>query len=221
MPDSHAASPSAAQPPRRRLSKEERLAQLMDVAWQLVREGGTDALTLGRLAEAAGVTKPVVYDHFGTRHGLLAVLYRDFDTRQTAIIDAAIAASGQTLEEKVRVFASSYIGCALAEGRELPEVAAALSGSPELAAMKKQCQQTYIEKCRQILSPFSGSGDIPKAALWALLGAADALSAAVIAREISEEDAYSELCRFMRAMIKGHEIRTASTMSETESDMGN
>jgi AcrR family transcriptional regulator len=58
------------------------LRQLLDVAWQLVREEGTEALTLGRLAERAGVTKPVVYDHFVTRAGLLAALYEDFDARQ-------------------------------------------------------------------------------------------------------------------------------------------
>lgn len=40
--------------PRRRLSREDRLRQLLDVAWQLVRDEGTDALTLGRLAEQIG-----------------------------------------------------------------------------------------------------------------------------------------------------------------------
>ncbi|WP_042832036.1 helix-turn-helix domain-containing protein, partial [Xanthomonas citri] len=68
--------------PRKRLTKEQRLAQLLDVARQLAHQEGTDALSLGRLAEAAGITKPTVYDHFGTRQGLLAALYRDFDLRQ-------------------------------------------------------------------------------------------------------------------------------------------
>lgn len=48
------------------------------MAWQLAREEGTDALTLPR-AEVAGVTKPLVYTHFGTRNGLLTALYKDFD----------------------------------------------------------------------------------------------------------------------------------------------
>jgi AcrR family transcriptional regulator len=56
-------------------SREQR-RQLLDVAWQLVREEGTEGLSLGRLAEQAGVTKPVVYDHFETRTGLLVALYR-------------------------------------------------------------------------------------------------------------------------------------------------
>ncbi|MGO4842385.1 helix-turn-helix domain-containing protein, partial [Rhizobiaceae sp. 2RAB30] len=79
---------------RIRLTREQRLRQLLDVAWRLAREEGTDALTLPRLAEEAGVAKPVVYDHFSTRNGLLAALYQDFDVDQTAMIDAAIAGSG-------------------------------------------------------------------------------------------------------------------------------
>ena len=74
--------------PRRRLSREDRLRQLLDMSWRVIRDEGTDALTLGRLAERAGVTKPVVYDHFGTREGLLTALYRDFDARQTATMTA-------------------------------------------------------------------------------------------------------------------------------------
>lgn len=84
--------------PRRRLSRDERQRQLLEVAWRLVREEGTEALTLGRLAEQAGVTKPVVYDHFGTRAGLLAALYQDYDLRQTALMEAALEASEATLE---------------------------------------------------------------------------------------------------------------------------
>ncbi|WP_163314296.1 helix-turn-helix domain-containing protein, partial [Enterobacter hormaechei] len=52
--------------PRRRLTRPERHRQLLDAAWRLVSDEGTEALTLGRLAELSDVTKPVVYDHFGT-----------------------------------------------------------------------------------------------------------------------------------------------------------
>jgi AcrR family transcriptional regulator len=72
-------------------------AQLLDVAWQLVREEGTEGLSLGRLAEQAGVTKPVVYDHFETRTGLLVALYQEYDARQTAMLDNALAGSAADL----------------------------------------------------------------------------------------------------------------------------
>lgn len=200
---SHSRKPVAAgDSPRRRLSRDERLRQLLDVSWQLIRAEGTDALTLGRLADEAGITKPVVYDHFGTRNGLLTVLYQDFDVRQTALIDAAIAASRPSLREKASVIASSYVDCVLTQGREIPGVLAALDGSPELAAVKRQYQQTFIEKCQRILGPYAGPKGVPLASLWAMLGAADALSHAAVAGDISEAQAREELRETILAMVK-------------------
>lgn len=188
--------------PRLRLSRDKRLRQLLDVSWKLISAEGTDALTLGRLAEEAGVTKPVVYDHFGTRNGLLAALYEDFDIRQTAVIDAAIAASNPTLEDRAGVIASTYVECVLTQGREIPGVLAALNGSPELAAVKKQYLQAFIEKCRKLLEPFAGAQGISLASLWAMLGAAEALSQAAVAGDISEEHARDELMETILAMVK-------------------
>lgn len=187
--------------PRRRLPREERLRQLLDVSWGLVSEEGTDALTLGRLAEEAGVTKPVVYDHFGTRNGLLVALYRDFDGRQTAIIDAALAASEPTLRDKANVIADSYVACVLTQGREIPGVLAALAGSPELADVKREYQQAFIGKCREALAPFAGARGIPQASFWAMLGAADSLSHAAVIGEITHEQAREELFEIILAMV--------------------
>lgn len=66
----------------KRLRKEDRRVQLLEVARGIVRQQGTEALTLGYLAERANVTKPIPYDHFGDREGLLMALYRDFSDRQ-------------------------------------------------------------------------------------------------------------------------------------------
>lgn len=90
------------------------------MAWQLIGAEGTEALTLGRLAEQAGVTKPVVYDHFVTRAGLLAALYQDFDARQTLLMDAALDRSEATLASRAAVIAGSYVDCVLTQGREIP-----------------------------------------------------------------------------------------------------
>lgn len=195
--------PAAPAPePRRRFTKEGRLRQLLDVSWQLIRDEGTDALTLGRLAQEAQVSKPVVYDHFGTRNGLLAALYQDFDLRQTAIIDEAIAASKPTLKDLADVIASRYIACVLTQGREIPGVLAALDGSPELAAVKRQYQHAFIEKCQQIFSPLAGSKRLTLASLWGMLGAADALSQAAVEGEITPDQAREELVQTILNMVK-------------------
>lgn len=186
---------------RVRLSREDRLRQLLDVAWRLAREEGTDALTLPRMADEAGVTKPVIYDHFGTRHGLLTALYRDFDARQTAVIDAALEAREPTLKGTARVIASSYVECVLAQGREIPGVLAGLAGSPELEAVKRDYQQAFIEKCRKALAPFIGPKGILPSGFWAMLGAADALSHAAATGEITARQAQDELYEIIVAMV--------------------
>lgn len=187
---------------RRRLSKEERFAQLIAVAWRLIASEGTDALTMGHLADAAGITKPTVYEHFGSRQGLLAALYQDFESRQNKVIDDAVAAAESVLNEKARIIASSYVNCVLTEGREIPDVLAALSGSPELAELRKQCQKSYLEKCRRSLAMFSGPRGLSDAALWAMLGAADSLSATAVSGDIAEQQAVDELYQVIVAMVE-------------------
>ncbi len=187
---------------RRRLPREARTRQLLETSWTLIRDEGTDALTLGRLAEAAGITKPVVYDHFGTRNGLLAALYEDYDIRQTALFDAAVAAAKPNVQDKARVIASAYVDCVLTQGREIQDVLAALSGSPELAAVKRQYQEAFIKKCAGIFAPFAGQEGVSTASLWAMLGAADALSDAAIVGDITEAQAKEELRLTILGMVQ-------------------
>jgi AcrR family transcriptional regulator len=68
---------------KRRMTRDKRHNQLLEVAYAMIRSEGTDALTLARVAERAGVSKPIAYGHFGTRSGLLSALYRAYDERQT------------------------------------------------------------------------------------------------------------------------------------------
>ncbi|MCF7750714.1 TetR/AcrR family transcriptional regulator [Bacillus subtilis subsp. subtilis] len=194
-------SEPAAVLPRRRLSRADRQQQLLAQAWRVVREEGTEALTLGYLAEQAGVTKPVVYDHFGTRAGLLAALYRDFDQRQGVVMDAALAAGGPTLQDKANVIAQSYVACVQTQGREIPGVIAALAGAPELARIKREYEALFIEQCRALLAPFAREGRLPVAGLWGMLGAAEGLSYAAVNGDITAEQAQRELADAILSMV--------------------
>lgn len=186
-------------PRRQRLLREERRRQLLDVAWRIAREDGTEALTLGRLAEQAAVTKPVVYDHFPTRPALFAALYQEFDEHQNMVIDAALADSEPTLDGRARVIASSYVDCVLEQGREIPGVVAALVGTPELATMKREHEAAFLEKCRTALAPFARG--VTTARLCGMLGAAAGLSAAAASGEITAEEASEELYQVILAVV--------------------
>jgi len=187
--------------PRKRLSREQRRRQLLDMAWQLVREEGTEALSLGRLAEQAGVTKPVVYDHFETRTGLLAALYQDYDARQSRMLEQALACCDDTLASRAGVIAEAYVDCVMSQGREMPGVSAALAGSPELEAIKRGYEQPFLDKCRAALGGFAPSGDIGAAGMRLLVGAADALSQAAAAGELEAGQAKDELQAAIVAMV--------------------
>lgn len=85
------------QSPRRR-------QQLLETARLIVREEGADRLTLSHLAVRAGVSKPVTYEHFETRTGLLIELYRWIDTERIAAFRTLMAPEGKSTGER------DYIG---------------------------------------------------------------------------------------------------------------
>lgn len=184
--------------PKQRLSKQDRHTQLLGVARELIRDAGTEEFTLGRLAERAGVTKPVVYDHFGDKAGVLAELYREFEERQREMLAAALAGAEQEVRAVASVVAGAYIDCCLAEGRELADVVAALAGSPTLSRIRQEAEDAYLAMCREALAPFPGR--IDATGLSAVIGAGDALARDALADRISSDDARSTLARVITAI---------------------
>lgn len=176
----------------KRLRKEDRRVQLLEVARGIVRQQGTEALTLGYLAERANVTKPIPYDHFGDREGLLMALYQDFSDRQLKKFRETLDRDNKTLADTLRFFSAAYIDCAISAGPETGPIAAALSGSRALQDFREACVADCSDCLRTALAPFiTIKGVRGEAALTAIIGAADALSTAagngILARNVAEE----------------------------------
>ncbi len=76
---------------RVRMTGQERREQLLDVARGLFANKGYEAVSVEEIADAAGVSKPIVYEHFGGKEGLYAVLVdremNDLLSRITATLD--------------------------------------------------------------------------------------------------------------------------------------
>ncbi|WP_194786101.1 TetR/AcrR family transcriptional regulator [Actinomyces haliotis] len=71
---------------RTRMSAGERREQLITVARGLFAEKGFDATSIEEIASRAKVSKPVVYEHFGGKEGLYAVIVdRELMTISTTI----------------------------------------------------------------------------------------------------------------------------------------
>lgn len=92
-----------------RLSAPERRKQLLVVAVEEFGVNGYHVTTMNRLAEAAGVTKPVLYQHFPSKRDLyLAVLHDVGERLREAIAGATSSAS--TGHEQVEAGFRAYFG---------------------------------------------------------------------------------------------------------------
>jgi AcrR family transcriptional regulator len=160
-----------------RLSKQERRRQLLDTALAIVRDRGTDDLTLLTLAQAAGVSRPIVYLHFETRPGLLLALYRELDERHRAATQQALQDAGDSPGEIVRVMSTVYFSCAT-EAPEFTSISAALKGDPEMEALQHDMLDSYTDLMVTALKPHTS---LPPRALrlrcLGILGAAEAIAA--------------------------------------------
>ncbi|MDQ6849920.1 MAG: TetR/AcrR family transcriptional regulator [Actinomycetota bacterium] len=70
--------------PRVRMTGRERREQLLDVGRTLFAEKGYDGASIEEIASRAGVSKPVVYEHFGGKEGLYAVVV---DREMSGLLD--------------------------------------------------------------------------------------------------------------------------------------
>ncbi len=74
---------------RVRMTRSERREQLIDVARALFAERGLEGTSVEEIAAHAGVSKPVIYEHFGGKEGLYAVVVdREVRHLHDAITDA-------------------------------------------------------------------------------------------------------------------------------------
>ncbi|MEV4528507.1 TetR/AcrR family transcriptional regulator [Streptosporangium sp. NPDC049304] len=176
-----------------RLSKQARREQLLDTALTIVRDQGADGLTLLTLAEAAGVSRPIVYDHFGTRPGLLLALYQRLDERHRTASEQALREAEATLRETARVLSDAYFVCST----DMPEwnaVSAALRGNPRMEAIEREMFDSFTDLMASALTPYS---DLTPEALRlrcvGALGAAEAIAAELNRGRTTATDAVTAL----------------------------
>jgi AcrR family transcriptional regulator len=95
---------------RVRMTGRERREQLIDIGRALFAERGFDGASIEEIAARAGVSKPVVYEHFGGKEGLYAVVV---DREMTDLLDrltrALSAGTPRTLAEQAALALLTYI----------------------------------------------------------------------------------------------------------------
>src|SRR4051812_23312914 len=93
--------------PKVRMTGQERRSQLLDVGRTLFAEKGFEATSIEEVASRAGVTKPVVYEHFGGKEGLYAVVV---DREMERLLDGVTGAlSGGSARELLEQAATAFL----------------------------------------------------------------------------------------------------------------
>ena len=107
--------PSAPPPPppknsRVRMSSAQRREQLIAIGKQLFAERGIDATSVEEVASRAKVSKPVVYEHFGGKEGLYAVVVdREVRNLLDRITNALTSGDPHELLEQAALALLDYI----------------------------------------------------------------------------------------------------------------
>ncbi len=86
--------------PRARMTGSERRHQLIDIARSLFAERGYEGTSIEEIALRANVSKPVVYEHFGGKEGLYAVVV---DREMSALLDGITSSLTKSTNNRSRL----------------------------------------------------------------------------------------------------------------------
>ena len=149
------------------MSASERRNQLVEVAKQVFAELGYDGASIEEIAARAKVSKPIVYEHFGGKEGLFAVVVDRESAHLLGMISARLGpeiAGREQIQNSARAFLD-YIDEDPSGFRVLTRDSPAGFGSGSMAGLLSE----VAEKAEQILATnFARSGiDTSVAPLYA------------------------------------------------------
>lgn len=175
---------------------------MLETAHAMVREQGTDALTLGALAECAGVSKPIAYSHFETRAGLMIALYKEINDRQVAALGAALRTTPERLEDVADVISQAYMDCHTAVGPEWHAIGAALKGDAEMDAYRCEMIAGHVAFYVNALAPLSPlPAEVVRRRCVGIIGAAEALSNEMVRGSTGKEQAAADLASLIKSWL--------------------
>jgi AcrR family transcriptional regulator len=94
----------------KRLSGVQRRAQLIEVGCKVFAEHGYSATSVEEIARAAKVSKPIIYEHFGGKEGLYAVIVdREMETLYRLMSSSISAGSPRKLFEQAVLAFLDYV----------------------------------------------------------------------------------------------------------------
>lgn len=154
--------PASSTPSSPRLPAQARREQLLDVTATLVIEQGFQAVSIQAVAQSAGISRPIVYEHFGDLPGLLdALVKREMTRARTQVEGTALEnlSEGDPVE-LMMVSLRSYLDAVERNPNTWRLVLMPPAGAPEvLRTSIRQGQAAVLESLTRALRPAVRPGE--------------------------------------------------------------
>ncbi len=185
----------------RRLSAAERRSQLIAVAEELAGAAGLDAVRLDAVARAAGVTRPVVYDHFSSREVLLSEMLRGRAEAIAAEVGAAVDGV-EGLEPLLRAGTLAYLD-AIGRRGFVTRALLGSGGSPVTDGARRIAHENASRRWGALIAESSGieSGEAAAIANYAIAGLLRLIEEWQLGR-LSRESVIENHVGFVVAMVR-------------------
>jgi AcrR family transcriptional regulator len=150
-----------------RVPREVRRSQLLELAEPLLMEKGYGGFSIDDLCREAGVSRPIVYDHFGSKDGLyIACLHRIRAEFESAIL--AAAAGAPDLETTVERSSDVWFSMIEREPQRWSLVYGGATGLVgALADQLAELRESTVQQLGVLFSAFAPGADAERVMFWA------------------------------------------------------
>ncbi len=188
-------------PRRRRMSRADRERQMLDVAERVFGEQGYQATSMDEIAERCGVSKPMLYEYFGSKDGLLLACISRSKAELLDVTQKAMAGATDPEDVMWRGMVA-YFGFIDAHSRSfamlLREPFAASPEAVEAVEATRRQQSTLIAGVLATFAP-AAPPEAVEAFTEIIIGASERLAQWRTRRpEVSVEDAARYMTDFCR-----------------------
>jgi AcrR family transcriptional regulator len=136
----------------KRMSLHARRAVILRAATEVVAAKGAEAASISDVADRAGITRPVVYDHFPTKRDLLVALVQEHhETFMRAL--APVLAGGVLDRETLRDIVVAYLRQVDADPGGWRILCLEPSSDPKIAALQRRGGAEIDNAVAQLLGP--------------------------------------------------------------------
>ncbi|MGZ6709147.1 MAG: TetR/AcrR family transcriptional regulator [Solirubrobacteraceae bacterium] len=147
--------------PRTRMTAAQRRVQLLDTTRALVGEQGFHAVSIDAVARRAGITRPVVYDHFPTLGALLEATLERETERALAQLGAVLPSPASPGDRRELLLAAleGYLEVVRADPLTWRLVLMPPEGAPELLRERIAAgRSAIVASLAEVVRPGLGSG---------------------------------------------------------------